>query len=479
MNSIRRQLTRNLLGVILVLVAGSVIALYLAAREAATEQFDHALQAKALAISTLVIPTAEGLQLEFSDRFFHGFEDYKLRDFFELWDASDHVLARSESLGATSDLPRVTGSADDPQIWNLKLPTGRTGRAIGFTFKAKSRDPKLGGNQPQLQLVVASDRDDLDETLWSLVSIVAACGVLLIVVTLLSIPRVLRKGLHPIETLSDQTAQIDAGSLHTRFAVDSLPVELRPIATRLNDLLARLESSFERERRFSADLAHELRTPIAELRSLAECALKWPETRDPATDRETLAIAEQMQRLVSYILALARAETGELAPAFETVAIGALISDAWRSFAATATEKQLNVQFDVSPVQGTADATLLRSIIVNLLDNAVDYAPRNGHVAIRAIASGNQVIVTISNDAPDLEEADIPQIFDRFWRKEAARTGGKHVGLGLSLARGFAQTMDWTLSAQHDAGKITFILSGPAGTAQPSVIAATISAAHS
>jgi signal transduction histidine kinase len=84
-------------------------------------------------------------------------------------------------------------------------------------------------------------------------------------------------GLSPLNQLANQAASITADSLATRFPTEIWPGELTPISSRLNDLLERLEQSFERERRFSADLAHELRTPIAELRSLAELALKWPE----------------------------------------------------------------------------------------------------------------------------------------------------------------------------------------------------------
>lgn len=462
MKSIRRQLTRHLLSVILVLVGGSVIALYLAARIAATDQFDHALEAKALAISTLVIPGPDGLRFEFNQRILREHEDGEPRDFIEVWSSDGRPLARSESLGPSAHLPRPTGTGDNPRIWNLPLPTHRAGRAIALTFKAKSHDPQFHGDQPVVHLVLASDRDDLDETLWSLVGIVAACGSLLVLAPLFIVPRVLRQGLRPIEVLSEQTSRINAGSLDTRFPVEPLPVELRPIAERLNDLLARLESSFERERRFSADLAHEFRTPLTELRSMVECALKWPETRDAGTDREILAIAEQMQHLVGHILALARAETGELVPVLAPLALDGLIADVWRPFAATAAQKLLAVSFAVAPVPVVADDTLLRSILVNLLDNAVDHTPSHGRIDIRLEHTNGPVTVTVTNDAPDLEAADISRIFDRFWRKEAARTGGKHVGLGLSLARGFAQAMQWNLTASHTAGRITFTLSGPA-----------------
>lgn len=461
MKSLRRQLSRDLLVVTLVLLVGGVVALYFAARDAVIEEFDFSLSAKALALSTLTVATPDGVQLQFNGHFFHGFDDQKPRDFFELWAPDGQPLARSVSLPREANLPRVLGTPDRPRYWNLTLPTGRPGRAIGFRFTPRGQVP--GAAKRSFSIVVASDRDALDENLWGLVSIVGGLGALLIIATLVAVPRALRHGLRSVDALAEQAAGIDAGSLGRRFPVGELPAELQPIAIRLNALLGRLEDSFERERQFSADLAHELRTPIAELRSMAECALKWPQSRDAATDRETLAIAEQMEQLVGYILALARAEDGELTPVLQPVRLDEFVCDVWRPFAAAAAERDLEVECSVAAVSAVADPTLLRAILGNLFDNAVDYAPRGTTIRVRASVADGKVTIAVANDAPELERADALKLFDRFWRKEAARTGGKHVGLGLSLARAFAAAMGWSLSAAVQDGQITFQLVGGAG----------------
>lgn len=444
-------------------------ALYFAAREAAIEQFDSALSAKAMALSALTFSTPKGVQAEFGNRFFRGTDDSKPRDFFELWDGNWRPLRRSASLGLTAELPHKVGHYRHPRFWNLTLPTHRAGRAIGFAFKPKS----LQGapvSDTALRLVVASDRDGLDETLWGVLAIAAGSAVLLVGATLWIVPRVLRKGLHSLDELGAQAARIDAASLSTRFDTDGLPIELSPIANRLNDLLARLEGSFERERRFSADLAHELRTPIAELRSLTECALKWPQSRDASTDHETLAIAQQMERLVSYILALARAEEGLMRPTFEPIVVDAFLRDTWRPYVESAARRWLTMICDAPAVSCAADVALLRSVLTNLFDNAVDYAPPGSVIAVRATADAARVTITVRNEAPELSRADVRQLFDRFWRKEASRTGGKHVGLGLSLARAFASAMGWTLTADYDNGCIVFTVSGPAAATTPAAI---------
>ena len=463
-NSIRRQLTRELLVVALALLGGGLLALYFAARHAVMEQFDEALQAKALAVSTMTLPSPDGVKVLFSDRFMRGFDDRTPRDYFQLWDANGRTLSRSESL-IRGELPPLTGPLESPRRWNLTLPSGRPGRAVGFTFRPRDpADPKH--LEPELQLVIASDRQALDDTLQGLLWLAAACAVLLAGATLWLVPRVLRRGLQPLERLGDHAARIDAASLSTRFPTDELPSELQPITGRLNHLLARLEASFERERRFSADLAHEFRTPLAELRSLAECALKWPDTRDHATDRETLAIARQMETMVAHMLALTRGEQGQVPLRAEPVALDELVNHVWQCRAARAAARSLHIRVATAAAPVKADPALLNSIVANLCDNAVDYTPLGGEVRLDVKTVNGGVVLRITNTTADLEPADVPRLFDRFWRKEKARSGGTHLGLGLPIARTFADAMGWTLTASADAPQqLTFVLSSPGSSA--------------
>ncbi len=467
MISIRRQLTREILGAVLILLGGGLWALYFAARDAATDQFDRAMRAKAFAITTLTVPTSDGVRVEFTDHFMRGFDDHKPRDYFQVWNSDGDEIARSESLTKGKNLPRRTGKIERPAEWDIELPNGRPGRALGFAFKPKSAGSDGRASSRDVQLVVASDREELDETLWQLLGFASGFSVLLIGVTLWVIPRVLRRGLKPLAHLAEQANHIDADSLAIRFALVELPAELQPIAQRLNDLLGRLEQSFDRERRFSADLAHELRTPLAELRSMAECALKWPDTRDPELDQDTLAIAQQMERIVTHILALARREQGQLALKPERIPLVSLVESIWGTFAARASERELNVSVSLAASDGFADPALLRSVITNLCENAVEYTPTGGDICVTVRQEDiGRAVVSIANTTNDLGGDDLPKLFDRFWRKEASRSGGLHLGLGLSLARAFAKAMNWTLTAAFDGqGRLVFTLTGPAGSA--------------
>ncbi len=292
MKTIRQQLTRRLLLNFTLLLGLGGLGVYVSTRAALFKEFDSALHTKAMAITTSGSRQEEDVVVDFPARFRHRFGDWVAKDCYQMWNTNGTVLERSESLG-TSNLPCWFGAFREPKFWNVRMPSGFPGRAMELIFTRQ----KLGveAHQPSASsknyvLVVASDRRRLDKTLAMLGLLLAASGLLLLVATAFVVPRVLNRELAPLNLLANQAAHITASSLATRFPTETLPGELMPISSRLNDLLERLEQSFERERRFSADLAHELRTPIAELRILAEFALKWPENRVLQTDHEVLAI---------------------------------------------------------------------------------------------------------------------------------------------------------------------------------------------
>lgn len=277
MKSIRRQLTLTMLCGFGLLVIFSSLIIYFLTRIALLNEFDSVLRAKAFTIMSLAEQGHDGIQVEIPHTLFPGSTADENSLFFELWRTNGTVCARSESL-KDAGLPFHFGSQAQPLYWNFDLPNGFPGRAIGLKF-IPQMDDEDAGKMTQLEAIVtvAADRRSLDRTLDILGTVLVVSGLLTIIITIPMVNISLRRGHAPLEELAQQAETIKADSLKARFPVDSLPEELRPIAGRLNDLLQRLESSFERERRFSADIAHELRTPLAELRTLAEVELKWPD----------------------------------------------------------------------------------------------------------------------------------------------------------------------------------------------------------
>ncbi len=467
MKSIRKQLTRKLLFGFALLVGIGGFGVYFSTRAALLKQFDATLRAKATAISTVTEQSGKRVEVEFSDRFMREFGERVATDFFEVWLSDGSILSRSESLGA-SDLPCLFGTFDQPKLWNCALPSGFAGRAIGFKFLPRLiRQERLPAAPSEIVLVVASDRRGLDRTLTTLGCVLSGCGVLLLAATALLVPRVLKGELAPLNQLADQAARVNANSLATRFPTELMPAELRPISSRLNDLLARLQEAFERERRFGADLAHELRTPIAELRSLAELALKWPDAREAETDREVLAVAVQMEGIVTRLLVLLRSERGQLPVALERVALAPLVENVWRSFAKRAESKHLKVVREVpESAEFEADPVLARSILANLVDNAIEYTPVGGMIRVEGEVLGPQIKLRVTNTIENLTPEDLPKLFDRFWRKDLARSGNEHSGLGLPLARAFARALGGELTAAlEDPSRLTLTYSSRAAVA--------------
>jgi two-component system sensor histidine kinase QseC len=298
--------------------------------------------------------------------------------------------------------------------------------------------------------MLAGDRSGLDGTLrllgWSLM--LAAVG--LSVGTALAVSLTVRRGLRPLEQLAAEADAVRADSLHHRFSTQGLPAELRPICGRLNELLARLQEAFERERRFTADVAHELRTPIAELRSLAEVALRWPQDASPAQNyRDVLDVARHMESVVAALLEIARCESGMRRAGAETIDVCDIVTEAWKPHESLAIARGLEVCWDLPATANVcSDRAMLLGMIGNLLCNAVSYAPPGGRIECRVRHTTDGVELAIVNTCNTLRTEDLPRLFEPFWRKDAARTGGVHAGLGLPLVAAYAATLGVSLRVE-------------------------------
>jgi two-component system sensor histidine kinase QseC len=458
--SIRRQLTLSIFLGFGVLLLSSGAAIYICTRAALLHEFDAGLRAKAVAIMSLTEQGKDGMQFEPPGSYFSGGDKDSAPRFYELWSDAGASFARSPLL-KEENLPRRYGPAGVPVYWNLELPDDQDGRAMGLKFapKPEDEDGKHFSTQEAV-VVVAADREALDGTLATLAGVLIVAVLVTMGMTIPLVNFSLRRGHAPLALLSQQAAAITADSLQARFPVDSMPEELQPIATRLNDLLGRLENSFARERRFSADLAHELRTPLAELRAQAEVELAWPESGETEKHRQTLEIALQMEAMVTRLLEMARCESGKIPLQIESVALAPLVDEMWVPLAAKAKEKRLAVEIDI-PLAATlqTDRTLLRSILTNLFSNAVEYTQPEGRVEIAW--DGGRREFAVRNTVEDLNAADVPHLFERLWRKDKARTGPEHCGLGLALSREFAAVLGFTLTAAFPAEKTLAITLTP------------------
>lgn len=369
-------------------------------------------------------------------------------DYFEIWRAQGGLLARSVSLGegrlARSSEPEAT------RVEDLTLPDGRPGRAVilrvsdvGFPQAAWTRAWELIRQDESVVattvfVMVAKGVEQQTTLLASLRRALFVTGFLLLLAAGLWVWLVTTSTLAPLRRLQEQVQRLDAHSLHERVQLGRLPAELAPVVSSLNESLERLEHGFKRERKTAAHIAHELRTPIAELQSITDVARQWPE--DEALQARCVEqgheIAEHMSRIVSALLRVARAGT---APALQETELdlAQLIAAVWRRLKKAADARGQSLQTEVSPETLVyTDAEVLETLLANLLRNAIDHAPAGSRIECKATPSaGGPVGLTISNPCPDLAPEDLPNVTQLFWRKDEARSHSLQGGLGLPLVQ--------------------------------------------
>jgi two-component system sensor histidine kinase BaeS len=190
---------------------------------------------------------------------------------------------------------------------------------------------------------------------------------------------------------------------------------------------------------------------VAELKAMAEVALLWPERISAAQYREVLEVATQMQAVIDNMLLLARWERSPERPAMEPVDLGEMVRRCWQPHAGAAAGKRLHVRILIpSGTSWPANPELLRMVVGNLISNAVEYSPEGGEIGIEHVEDSGGRDLVFDNPAEHLAPGDVPHLFERFWRADAARHGTGHAGLGLPLAKTCAGIMGLSLAAELD-----------------------------
>jgi len=476
MTSLRGRLSAYLLlGVGGLLVAtGLVLSLVISHWQEG--ELEATLLAKARVLETLTKLRPGHVELDFTDAVMPEFQAPENPEYFELWLGDGSVLERSGSLRSgekNQDLVRDVLQTSEVRFQDLDLPDGRPGRLVQINFEPRvdqqaglleEMAPKTSSRSRRhsVNLVVAKSREDLDTRLRNFhLALVCAIPLLLGAIAVL-VNISLRIGLRPLDEVTLQVQGLDARTLDARLRISSPPAELLPVIDQLNALLERLQQAFDRERRLSSNVAHELRTPIAELRSLAEVGSHWPDKREMVLQffDDVHAISLQMEKTVSHLLALARFDSGLEIARKTQVHLEAVVDTAWRHQAREAAKKNIVLALDVPPsLTLRTDPDKLELMLLNLLGNAVGYSPPGSTIRCFAQAQHQGITLTVANPTVHLQQTDLPMLFDRFWQKDPARTGGKHTGLGLALVRAFAELLEIEIAVHLDgAGCLHFKL---------------------
>lgn len=248
------------------------------------------------------------------------------------------------------------------------------------------------------------------------------------------------RALAPVNRIIESAEKIGVRDLASRLPVPKANDELRRLTETVNAMLGRIEISVRRIQQFTADASHDLRTPLALIRTNAELALRRP--RSEAEYRETLerilGASDETTRLIEALLTLARADLGAAQLQLEHIELSPLLHKTAQKAAVLALEKGLvfSESFAEEPLHLRADAIAIERLLLALLDNAVKYTPSGGQVYFRARSEGQFALIEIEDTGIGISEGDTPRIFDRFFRADQARS--REVpgsGLGLSIAR--------------------------------------------
>jgi heavy metal sensor kinase len=267
-----------------------------------------------------------------------------------------------------------------------------------------------------------------------------------------------RRALAPVDQVTREARSISAQSLSSRLVVPRTGDELQRLSETLNGMLERLEQAFRRITQFTADASHELRTPVALMRTRAEIVLR--RSRSEEEYRETLQqILEDLQRtssLIENLMLLARADSG--AEALERTRINMVenVGEACLEGRALAETKQISLRAELpeTPVWIDGDANSLRRLFLILLDNAVKFTPPQGRIAVSLASSDGCAVTEVRDTGIGIAAEDLPHIFERFFRADRARsreTGG--AGLGLSIGKWIAEAHGGTISASSKPGE--------------------------
>jgi len=424
--SIRARLTGWYSVVLFFMLLVYAAATYLAVRHEFFEQLEDQLHDDFESAEGFLSPAADGRIVWASDRYRDPDEDEDKG--IDVWAGGGEPIYRSR---ASTSLPPIALPAAAAAARYESLDVG------GRTWRTLTASTLVGG-KPLVMRVSRSEeklRAQLAEILGVLV-----LGLPLVVALASVGGYVLARGaLTPIDHLAAAARRITAERLHERLSAPNPDDEIGRLTAVINDTYARLEASFDKLRRFTADASHELRTPLTVVRGIGEMTLKDP--RSPAEYKEAIgSILEEIDRLttlVDTLLRLSHGDAGTVRLSPETLDLRNLARDVAASLGILAEERSQRLDIEApEPVMATVDRLVLREALTNVVDNAIKYGPSGSRVLIQVSADRDRAVLEVRDEGPGVPPEHRERIFDRFFRVDDGRsrqTGG--TGLGLSIAK--------------------------------------------
>jgi heavy metal sensor kinase len=324
--------------------------------------------------------------------------------------------------------------------------------------------PAPGGEMVLVGRSIADELASLRLLAWEL----AGAGGVVLLLGLTGGWWVASRAIRPIEDISATAVKIAAGDLAQRISAGDTDSELGKLASVLNSTFARLEAAFAQQKQFTSDAAHELRTPLTVMLTQTQTTLNRDRnaTEYRATVEACQRTAQRMRKLMESLLELARLDAGQETMKRTPFDLSRTVSDCVAMVTPLAEERRLKIHCALPPLPCIGDSERLAQVITNLLSNAIEYNQESGEVRISGEPQDGTVAVRVNNTGPGIAAADLPRIFERFYRADPSRTGaGAHTGLGLAISKAIVEAHGGTIEATSEpSAGTTFTVRLPART---------------
>lgn len=436
-----------------VLVLASLLALYAGGASfflflSLREDFDQNLLQDLETVEGMLVNEPNGL-VSLHSSHAEGAEP-RVGHFIEVWSPEGSLLHRSsllqeQTLGGP---PKAGEGIDDPTPSTFRLANGARVRVASSVYHIEDR---------RVVLRVAYSEEQLWRELREFDGVLLLGFPIAVLLAGFGGYALARKALEPIDAMATQTQKISAERLSDRLSIKNPEDELGKLASVFNAMLARLQAAFDQLRRFTADASHELRTPLTAMRSVGEVALQ--DQKSSAEYRDVIGSmleeVDRLTRLVESLLALSRADAGHVQLQRTDISLLALAQQAISMVEVLAEEKRQKIDIDGdAKLIVSADRLILRQAVVNLLDNAIKYAPANSQISVHVgTGADNRASLDITDQGPGIPFEHQSYVFDRFYRVDKARTrewGG--AGLGLSITRWAVEAHGGEITMQSEEG---------------------------
>ncbi|GAA0792758.1 MULTISPECIES: sensor histidine kinase [Pseudomonadati] len=442
-------------------------------------EFDNALMLKSNYLKTLIKVSPAGVEFDFAGEFMPEFTLPAKGEYFQLWQ-DGAVFERSESLvhfGQTN-LIKVDLPINGQQFFDVTLPDGRSGRAMVSVFEPQVPDKYqsvITGNIAPMVLTVALSEEELNHILIIIDSSLAVGLLLVILFMRWAVVKLIHRGLQPLNELNQALKNIDFQQTELQLPNSFKAfIEIEPVKNELNKFIRLNHQHLQNEKRITADIAHELKTPISELISLSEIYIRYPQDERIGVSykQDVLAISLKMKDIVNNLLLLQKASSEGLQLNQTVIDIEACIAKIVAELNASraGTLARVNIISELVGANCQTDEFSLHTVLYNLIDNALFYSPQQSKVVIRLVEqkqpghnNKSEVGITIENELLNsISQDDLERLTLPLFQTEKSRQHQNRHGLGLAIVDNIAQVNQYHFSfGLVDSNRIAFTFSLP------------------